>query len=140
MPTVMLKIKDEDKGILLKLPHYNKACKLYDEMLESGIQPDIMAMTTLVAGHIQNNHVREAFKVFEKVFSHERFSGYYGVGAFTISNFLLSFPFLVMISVVSGKITECMMVIATLVLNYMMGIVTGAGCKVHMNLLMNWDP
>ncbi|KAF9597374.1 hypothetical protein IFM89_017720 [Coptis chinensis] len=90
-----------------------------------------------------------------KVFSRERLSGYYGVGAFTISNFLSSFPFLVMISVVSGTITysmvkfhpgfshfvyavlimfscvavveSCMMVIASLVPNYMMGIVTGAG-------------
>ncbi|KAF9603288.1 hypothetical protein IFM89_034637 [Coptis chinensis] len=104
------------KGILLKLPHYNKACKLYDELLESGIQPDIVAMTALVAGKITYYMVK-----FHPGFSH------------------FVYAVLIMFSCVAVA-ESCMMVIATLVLNYMMGIVTGAGCKVHMNLLMNWDP
>ncbi|KAF9598390.1 hypothetical protein IFM89_027353 [Coptis chinensis] len=57
----------KESGILLKLPHYNKACKLYDEMLESGIHPDIMAMTTLVAVIFVTIMLSEAFKVFESM-------------------------------------------------------------------------
>ncbi|KAF6155279.1 hypothetical protein GIB67_019805 [Kingdonia uniflora] len=90
-----------------------------------------------------------------KVFSRERLSGYYGVGAYILSNFLSSFPFLVAISFTSGTITyfmvkfrpgfshyvyyclnifnciavveSLMMVVASLVPNYLMGIITGAG-------------
>ncbi|KAF5208205.1 Abc transporter g family member [Thalictrum thalictroides] len=90
-----------------------------------------------------------------KVFTRERLSGYYGVGVFTLANFLSSFPFLAAVSLISGTITyfmvkfhsgfsryvygilimlnciavveSCMMVIASLVPNYMLGILTGAG-------------
>ncbi|KAK9071606.1 hypothetical protein SSX86_008035 [Deinandra increscens subsp. villosa] len=90
-----------------------------------------------------------------KIFTRERLNGYYGVGVFILSNFLSSLPFMLMISFVTGTITwnmvkyrhgfsryifyclnlfasiavveSCMMVVACLVPNFLMGIVTGAG-------------
>ncbi|KAG7035871.1 ABC transporter G family member 15 [Cucurbita argyrosperma subsp. argyrosperma] len=90
-----------------------------------------------------------------RMFYRERLNGYYGVTVFILSNFLSSFPFLVSISVVSGTITfymvkyrpefsryiffclnifgcisvieGLMMVVASLVPNFLMGIITGAG-------------
>ncbi|GLT82163.1 hypothetical protein SLE2022_005710 [Rubroshorea leprosula] len=90
-----------------------------------------------------------------KVFYKERLSGYYGVAVYILSNFLSSFPFLAAIALVTGTITffmvkfrtgfshyaffclniffsiavieSLMMVVASLVPNYLMGIVTGAG-------------
>ncbi|KAF8009229.1 hypothetical protein BT93_J0272 [Corymbia citriodora subsp. variegata] len=90
-----------------------------------------------------------------KVFYRERLNGYYGVAVFIISNFLSSFPFLVAITSTTGTITyymvkftasfshyvffclniyacisvieSLMMVVASLVPNYLMGIITGAG-------------
>nr|ADN33920.1 white-brown-complex ABC transporter family protein [Cucumis melo subsp. melo] len=90
-----------------------------------------------------------------KMFYRERLNGYYGVTVFILSNFISSFPFLVSISVVSGTITfymvkyrpefsrylffclnifgcisvieGLMMVVASLVPNFLMGIITGAG-------------
>ncbi|KAF6151061.1 hypothetical protein GIB67_042396 [Kingdonia uniflora] len=82
-------------------------------------------------------------------------SGYYGIGEYILSNFLSSFPYLVAISFTSGTIAyfmvkfhpefshyvyyclnvfnciavmeSLMMIVASLVPNYLMGIVTGAG-------------
>ncbi|KAI3704266.1 hypothetical protein L1987_74482 [Smallanthus sonchifolius] len=90
-----------------------------------------------------------------KIFTRERLNGYYGVVVFILSNFLSSLPFMLMISFVTGTITwnmvkfrhgfsryayyclnlfasiavveSCMMVVASLVPNFLMGIVTGAG-------------
>ncbi|KAG2674838.1 hypothetical protein I3760_13G155700 [Carya illinoinensis] len=90
-----------------------------------------------------------------KVFYRERLNGYYGVAVFILSNFLSSFPFLVAIAVSTGTITyymvkfrpgfshyvfyslnlflcisvieSLMMVVASLVPNFLMGIITGAG-------------
>ncbi|XP_057483890.1 ABC transporter G family member 15-like [Actinidia eriantha] len=90
-----------------------------------------------------------------KVFYRERLNGHYGVSVFVISNFISSFPFLVAIAASTGSITyymvkfrpefshyvyfcmnlflciavieSCMMVVASLVPNFLMGIVTGAG-------------
>ncbi|KAD5960534.1 hypothetical protein R6Q59_013613 [Mikania micrantha] len=90
-----------------------------------------------------------------KIFTRERLNGYYGVAVFILSNFLSSLPFMLMISFVTGTITwnmvkfrhgftryvyyclnlfasiavveSCMMVVASLVPNFLMGIVTGAG-------------
>lgn len=90
-----------------------------------------------------------------KVFYRERLNGYYGVAVFILSNFLSSFPFLVAVSFVTGTITyfmvkfrdgyshyayfclnlfgciavveSCMMIVASLVPNFLMGIITGAG-------------
>ncbi|GAB4835246.1 ABC transporter G member 12 [Ancistrocladus abbreviatus] len=90
-----------------------------------------------------------------KVFDRERLGGYYGVGVYILSNFLSSFPFLVGITLASSSICyfmvkfqqqyshfiyfclmlfgcisvveSCMMVVASLVSNYLMGLITGAG-------------
>ncbi|GAB2246124.1 hypothetical protein Droror1_Dr00001617 [Drosera rotundifolia] len=89
-----------------------------------------------------------------KVFDREWLSGYYGVSVYIVSNFLSSFPFLVAVSFASAAICfymvnraefsrftyyslilfgcisvveSCMMVVASLVSNYLMGIITGAG-------------
>ncbi|GLJ39572.1 hypothetical protein SUGI_0808540 [Cryptomeria japonica] len=90
-----------------------------------------------------------------KVFHRERLNGHYGVAVFVIANFLSSFPYLVMVAGFSGTIVyymvklhpgfihyayfildlfgtiavveSLMMVVASLVPNFLMGIVTGAG-------------
>ncbi|KAG2671136.1 hypothetical protein I3760_14G119300 [Carya illinoinensis] len=90
-----------------------------------------------------------------KVFYRERLNGYYGVAVFILSNFFSSFPFLVAIALSTGTITyymvkfrpgfshyifyslnlyisisvieSLMMVVASLVPNFLMGIITGAG-------------
>ncbi|XP_004505644.1 ABC transporter G family member 15-like [Cicer arietinum] len=90
-----------------------------------------------------------------KVFYRERLNGYYGVAAYILANFLSSFPFLVAIALTSCTITyhmvkfrpgfihyvfftvniygcisvieSLMMVVASLVPNFLMGIITGAG-------------
>ncbi|XVF69603.1 hypothetical protein PTKIN_Ptkin11bG0094300 [Pterospermum kingtungense] len=90
-----------------------------------------------------------------KVFYRERRNGHYGITAYILSNFLSSFPFLTVISLITASITyymvkfrpgishftyvfldllssiatveSCMMMIASLVPNFMMGIIIGAG-------------
>ncbi|KAJ9699249.1 hypothetical protein PVL29_008042 [Vitis rotundifolia] len=90
-----------------------------------------------------------------KVFSHERTQGHYGNAVFVLSNFLSSFPFLVGISVSSitiifymgeigsdfshyaylclvlfgciAAVESSMMLVASLVPNYKMGILVGCG-------------
>ncbi|CAM6007009.1 unnamed protein product [Sphagnum balticum] len=92
-----------------------------------------------------------------KVFSRERLNGHYGVAAFVIGNSLSSLPFLFLISVVSGSIVyfmvqlhpgwdhfvyfvlmlfacvacveSLMMAVASVVPNFLMGIITGAGIQ-----------
>lgn len=90
-----------------------------------------------------------------KIFYRERHSGHYGVAVFILSNFFSSFPFLVAVSLSSGTIVyfmvklhsgfshyayfclalfsciavveSLMMVVASMVSNFLMGIITGAG-------------
>ncbi|KAM3398496.1 ABC transporter G family member 15 isoform X1 [Capsicum galapagoense] len=90
-----------------------------------------------------------------KIFDKERKSGHYGVGVFILSNFISSFPFLVVMSLSSVAITynlvkfhpgffhfmyaaiilwssiavveSCMMLVASFVPNFTMGLVVGAG-------------
>ncbi|KAL1803073.1 hypothetical protein DCAR_0934747 [Daucus carota subsp. sativus] len=90
-----------------------------------------------------------------KIFGRERLSGHYGVGVFTISNFMASFPFLAVMSLGTVTITynmvgfqpgfthflyayldlfisiavveSYMMIVASLVPNFLMGIIAGAG-------------
>ncbi|KAK6937184.1 ABC transporter family G domain [Dillenia turbinata] len=90
-----------------------------------------------------------------KVFYRERLNGHYGVAVFILSNFLSAFPFLVAIALSAGTITfymvkfrtefshyiyyclilftsiasveSCMMIVASLVPNFLMGLITGAG-------------
>jgi len=90
-----------------------------------------------------------------KVFQRERFNGHYGVLVFFIANTLSSMPYLALVATISGTITyymvklhpgfthylyfvlnlfscmavveSLMMIVATLVPNFLMGIITGAG-------------
>ncbi|ONK73722.1 uncharacterized protein A4U43_C04F34580 [Asparagus officinalis] len=92
-----------------------------------------------------------------KVFQRERLNGHYGVAAFVISNTLSAMPFLIMITFVSGTICyfmvrlhpgfihylffvlclyasvtvveSLMMAIASVVPNFLMGIIIGAGIQ-----------
>ena len=96
-----------------------------------------------------------------QVFYRERLNGHYGVAVFILSNFLSAFPYLVAIAIASGTITfymvkfrpgfsyyvffcldlfsciavveSCMMVVASLVPNFLMGIITGSGIIVSRN-------
>ncbi|CAL1409645.1 unnamed protein product [Linum trigynum] len=90
-----------------------------------------------------------------KVFSKERLDGHYGVGIYIMSNFISSFPYLALMSLSTASITyymvkfrtefsrfvyvclllisgiaaveSCMMAIASLVPNFLMGVIIGAG-------------
>ncbi|KAL8159438.1 hypothetical protein V2J09_000975 [Rumex salicifolius] len=90
-----------------------------------------------------------------RVYYKERHNGYYGVAVYILSNFISSFPYLVVVALATGSISwymvkfrnefshfvyycliifgsisaveSCMMVIASVVPNYMMGLVIGAG-------------
>ncbi|CAN0901808.1 ABC transporter G family member 15 [Linum grandiflorum] len=90
-----------------------------------------------------------------KVFYKERSKGHYGVGVYIISNFLSSFPYLTLMSLSTTSITyymvkfrtdfsrfvylclllmsgiasveSCMMTIASIVPNFLMGVIIGAG-------------
>ncbi|MCE5166105.1 ABC transporter G member 15 [Datura stramonium] len=101
----------------------------------------------------------EEMKIFEK----ERKSGHYGVGVFILSNFISSFPFLVVMCLCSAAITynlvkfhpgffhflyaaivllssiavveSCMMVVACFVPNFTMGLVLGAGLLVSISTI-----
>ncbi|KFK35849.1 hypothetical protein AALP_AA4G044900 [Arabis alpina] len=90
-----------------------------------------------------------------KVFSRERINGYYGVAVYTVSNFLSSLPFIILMCLATTLITNymvkfqpsashffyncldlisaiatvesCMMMIASVVPNFLMGVMLGAG-------------
>lgn len=92
-----------------------------------------------------------------KIFGRERLNGHYGVGAFVIGNTLSSIPYLLIISVIPGSIAyylaglqsdanhfacfalllfismmlveSLMMIVASIVPDFLMGIVTGAGIQ-----------
>ncbi|XP_030522402.2 ABC transporter G family member 15-like isoform X1 [Rhodamnia argentea] len=96
-----------------------------------------------------------------KVFYHERLNRHYGIAVYILANFLSSFPFVVMMSFASGTIIyymvkfrsefshclyvcldlfssiavveSCMMIIASLVPNFLMGTILGAG---YMGIVM----
>ncbi|BBN68840.1 white-brown complex homolog protein 11 [Prunus dulcis] len=92
-----------------------------------------------------------------KVFERERLNGHYGVSAFVFANTFSSVPFLILISVIPGTITyyvaglhkgsehfvyfacvlfacmmlveSLMMIVASIVPNFLMGIIAGAGIQ-----------
>ncbi|XP_059448496.1 ABC transporter G family member 1-like [Corylus avellana] len=92
-----------------------------------------------------------------KIFERERLNGHYGATAFVISNTLSALPYLVLVSVIPGAIAyflpglrsglqfflyfalvlfasmvlveSLMMIVASIVPNYLMGIITGAGIQ-----------
>jgi len=97
-----------------------------------------------------------------KVFQRERMNGHYGVTAFVISNTISAMPFLILITFISGTVCyfmvrlhpgfehylffvlclyasvtvveSLMMAIASVVPNFLMGIITGAGIQVGASL------
>jgi hypothetical protein len=101
-----------------------------------------------------------------KVFYRERENGHYGVTVYVLSNFLSSFPWLAAIGFIAGSITypmvkfsksfsrytyytislyagiavieSLMMVVASLVPNFLMGIIAGAGVIVRKHIFNNW--
>lgn len=105
--------------------------------------------------------IHSVFSSSKQIFYRERLNGYYGVAVFILSNYISSFPFLVAITLSTGTITfymvkfrnefshyvyfcliiftsisvieSLMMVVASLVPNFLMGIVTGAGIIVRTN-------
>ncbi|XP_041011597.1 ABC transporter G family member 1-like [Juglans microcarpa x Juglans regia] len=92
-----------------------------------------------------------------KIFERERLNGHYGAGAFVISNTLSAVPYLLLVSIIPGAIAyylpglrrgqeyfvyfvsvlfacmmlveSLMMLVASIVPNYLMGIITGAGIQ-----------
>ncbi|XP_010676592.2 ABC transporter G family member 1 isoform X1 [Beta vulgaris subsp. vulgaris] len=92
-----------------------------------------------------------------KIFERERFNGHYGVGVYVISNTLSSIPYLLLLSIVPGAITyylsglqkgfdhficfvlllfasmtmveSLMMIVASIVPDFLMGIITGSGIQ-----------
>lgn len=103
-------------------------------------------------------HAYSITYMFTKVFQRERLNGHYGVTAFVISNTLSAMPFLIMITFISGTICyfmvrlhpglshyvffvlclyasvtvveSLMMAIASIIPNFLMGIIIGAGIQV----------
>lgn len=99
--------------------------------------------------------------VFKQVFSKERLNGHYGVGLYILSNSLASFPYLTVMSVATASIIfymvkfrpefshlvyacldlmasiaaveSSMMTIASLVPNFLMGVIIGAGYVVRLH-------
>ena len=91
----------------------------------------------------------------KQVFYRERLNGHYGISVYILSNFLSSFPFVAFMSITTATITyymvkfhpgvshvmyasldlissiavveSSMMIIASLVPNYLMGVIIGAG-------------
>ncbi|KAI4385547.1 hypothetical protein MLD38_003560 [Melastoma candidum] len=96
------------------------------------------------------------FHIFQ-IFGRERLNGHYGVGAFVVGNSLSSMPFLFIISIIPGAIAyylvglqrsfehfayfalllfvcmmlveSLMMIVASIVPDFLMGIITGAGIQ-----------
>ncbi|XP_057492230.1 ABC transporter G family member 1-like isoform X3 [Actinidia eriantha] len=92
-----------------------------------------------------------------KIFSRERLNGHYGVGAFVVGNTISSLPYLLLISLIPGAIAyylvglqrgvgrfayfalllfacmllveSLMMIVASVVPDFLMGIITGAGIQ-----------
>ncbi|MCL7026905.1 hypothetical protein MKW94_000552 [Papaver nudicaule] len=82
-----------------------------------------------------------------KIFGRERLNGHYGVAAFVVKNTLSSIPYLLMISLIPGALAyylvglhkgyehflffleSLMMIVASIVLEFLMVIITGAGIQ-----------
>jgi hypothetical protein len=105
------------------------------------------------------NYAHLSLTSFMQVFQRERLNGHYGVAAFVISNTLSATPFLILICFLSGTICyfmvhlhpgfshyiffvlnlyasvtvveSLMMVIASVIPNFLMGIIIGAGIQVR---------
>ncbi|KAE8664190.1 putative pentatricopeptide repeat-containing protein [Hibiscus syriacus] len=52
---------------LFRSKEYKKGCDLYNEMLEKGVEPDTVAIMAMVVGHVGQNRISEAWKVFNSM-------------------------------------------------------------------------
>ncbi|KAL6608020.1 hypothetical protein ACP70R_041083 [Stipagrostis hirtigluma subsp. patula] len=52
---------------LFSVDQYEEACRLYEEMLKNCVQPDIVATTALIGGHVRSGHISEAWNVFRNI-------------------------------------------------------------------------
>ncbi|KAL1196935.1 putative pentatricopeptide repeat-containing protein [Cardamine amara subsp. amara] len=52
---------------LFKMKQFEKGCNLFTEMIDNGIEPDSVAITAVVAGHLGQNRVAEAWQVFSSM-------------------------------------------------------------------------
>lgn len=50
---------------LSRAGEHGMACELYDEMVANGAEPDMVAVVAMLAGHVQNGRVAEAWSLFE---------------------------------------------------------------------------
>ena len=106
--------------------------------------------------------LRILLSIIFQIFHQERLNGYYGVGAFVLSNTISSLPYLFIISFIPGAITyylsglrtqfqyfiffalllfatmtlveSMMMIVASIVPDFLMGIITGSGIQSLMML------
>lgn len=111
------------------------------------------------------NNGNKLIAPFVQVFQRERLNGHYGVTAFVISNTISAMPFLIMITFISGTVCyfmvrlhpgfehylffvlclyasvtvveSLMMAIASIVPNFLMGIIIGAGIQACISLLLD---
>jgi hypothetical protein len=102
--------------------------------------------------------VDDFFLLWSQVFSREQLNGHYGVVPFALANLLSALPFLALIAIISSSICynlvglhpgfshfvyfvlcllaclavveSLMMVVASIIPNFLMGIITGAGIQV----------
>ncbi|CAM0882917.1 unnamed protein product [Alopecurus aequalis] len=52
---------------LFRFDQYEAACELYEEMQKVGVQPDIVMITALIAGHIHSGNISEAWNLLRKI-------------------------------------------------------------------------
>lgn len=130
-----------------------------EEMKVNNLIHDIISRKCLLRAFLPLTLASWFFFCLKQVFYRERLNGYYGVTVFILSNFLSSLPFLVAIAFSTGTITfymvkfrpefshfiyyslniylcisvieSLMMVVASLVPNFLMGIISGAGIIVR---------
>ncbi|KAL6225156.1 hypothetical protein ACLB2K_004008 [Fragaria x ananassa] len=62
-----------------------------------------------------------------KIFGRERLNGHYGVAAYVVGNTFSSIPYLLIISLIPGAIAYYL--VASIVPDFLMGIITGAGIQ-----------
>uniref|UniRef100_A0A0D9XZ32 Pentacotripeptide-repeat region of PRORP domain-containing protein n=1 Tax=Leersia perrieri TaxID=77586 RepID=A0A0D9XZ32_9ORYZ len=52
---------------LFAFDQHDAACRLYDEMQDNGIEPDVVTITALIGGHVRSGHISEAWDAFRKI-------------------------------------------------------------------------
>ncbi|TVU33779.1 hypothetical protein EJB05_15586, partial [Eragrostis curvula] len=52
---------------LFAINQYEEACGLYEDMLKDKVEPDVVAITALIGGHVCSGHISEAWDVFKNL-------------------------------------------------------------------------